>query len=86
MYWAGDIGVLLRLARCIPYSSEDPRLMAREQPHAEGVRPDFDQPITAEHLGEKSLMLCVTRTAALAMTAVATTWASFLWAAVLLAP
>ena len=51
MYSAGDIGVLLRLARCIPYSRETPRLMTPEQPRAEGVRPDFGQAIKTEHLG-----------------------------------
>jgi len=51
MYRAGDIGVFPRLARCIPYSCEDLRLMTREQPHAEGVGPDFGHAITAEHLG-----------------------------------
>lgn len=51
MYRAGGIGALPWLARCIPYSSEDPRLMADEQSHAEGVRPDFGQATTAEHLG-----------------------------------
>ena len=37
------------------YSSEDLRLMTREQPHAEGVRPDFGQAIPAEHLGREIL-------------------------------
>jgi hypothetical protein len=29
--------------------------MAGGQPHAEGVRPDFSQTITAEHLGREIL-------------------------------